>query len=129
MFSKPSIWSGYPATGKHVNQYNLCHGDCAEPERGRTVVQSTAICMIPAALQVSVGTLKATRVNCRQTGRRQRETTAVQSQAKIMMTHKLRKKAYNVQGVQDSALNASFGREVTVQQVAPGRHPATDYQD
>ena len=38
--------------------------------------------MIPAALQVSVGTLKATRVNCRQTGRRQRETTAVQSQAK-----------------------------------------------
>ncbi|KAK3750258.1 hypothetical protein RRG08_041287 [Elysia crispata] len=82
--------------------------------------------MIPAALQVSVGTLKATRVNCRQTGRRQRETTAVQSQAKIMMTHKLRKKAYNVQGVQDSALNASFGREVTVQQVAPGRHLATD---
>ena len=93
---------------------------------GRTVVQSTAICMIPAALQVSVGTLKATRVNCRQTGRKQRETTAVQSQAKIMMTHKLRKKAYNVQGVQDSALNASFGREVTVQQVAPGRHPATE---
>ncbi|KAK3698846.1 hypothetical protein RRG08_028701 [Elysia crispata] len=42
------------------------------------------------------------------------------------MTHKLRKKAYNVQGVQDSALNASFGREVTVQQVAPGRHSATD---
>ena len=82
--------------------------------------------MIPAALQVSVGTLKATRVNCRQTGRRQRETTAVQSQAKIMMIHKLRKKAYNVQGVQDSALNASFGREVTVQQVAPGHHPATD---
>ncbi|KAK3771587.1 hypothetical protein RRG08_041516 [Elysia crispata] len=41
------------------------------------------------------------------------------------MTLKLRKKAYNVQGVQDSALNASFGREVTVQQVAPGRHPAT----
>ncbi|KAK3788180.1 hypothetical protein RRG08_056681 [Elysia crispata] len=31
--------------------YNLCHGDCAEPEGGRTVVQSTAICMIPAALQ------------------------------------------------------------------------------
>ena len=82
--------------------------------------------MIPAALQVSVGTLKATRVNCRQTGRRQRETTAVQSQAKIMTTHKLRKKAYNVQGVQDSALNASFGREVTVQQVAPGCHPATE---
>ena len=57
-------------------------GDCAEPEGGRTEVQSTAICMIPAALQVSVGTLKATRVNCRQTGRRQWETTAVQSQAK-----------------------------------------------
>ncbi|KAK3714907.1 hypothetical protein RRG08_005377 [Elysia crispata] len=76
------VRSGYPATGKHVNQYNLCHGDCAEPEGGRTVVQSTAICMIPAALQVSVGTQKATRVNCRQTGRRQRETTAVQFQAK-----------------------------------------------
>ena len=119
------VRSGYPATGKLVNQYYLCHGDCTEPEGGRTEVQSTA-CMIPAAVQINVGTLKATRINCRQTGRRQRETTAVQSQAKIMMTHKLRKKAYNVQGVQDSALNASFGREVTVQQVALVRHPATD---
>ncbi|KAK3789551.1 hypothetical protein RRG08_060324 [Elysia crispata] len=79
------------AKSLHGRPYNLCHGDCAEPEGGRTVVQSTAICIIPAALQVSVGTLKCTRVNCRQTGRRQRETTAVQSQAKIMMTHKLRK--------------------------------------
>ena len=42
------------------------------------------------------------------------------------MRHNLLKKVNNVNGVQDSALNASFGREVTVQQVAPGRHPATD---
>ena len=41
-----------------------------------------------------------------------------------MMKHKLLKKL-TTYGVQDSALNASFGREVTVQQVAPGRHPAT----